>query len=73
MDFLLFALNVSDVDKDQTLTPLLFADDPLLSTPRSVTTGPRGVCYRIVTIVATFRWCYVECVLHHERDVREEQ
>jgi len=19
------------------------------------------------------RWCYVDCVIHHERDVREEQ
>jgi len=72
LDFLLFALNVSDLDKDQTLTPLLFADDPLLSKPRSVSTGPPGVCYRVVTIVATFRWRYVECVDHHERDVREE-
>ena len=25
------------------------------------------------TVLQPLRWCYVDCVIHHERDVREEQ
>ena len=33
---------------------------------------PSSVLF-LVTIVAPLRWCCVDCMIHHERDVREEQ
>jgi len=28
---------------------------------------------RVIGVLQPHRWCCVECVIHHERDVREEQ
>jgi len=29
--------------------------------------------YRLFIVLQPLRWCCVDCVIHHERDVREEQ
>jgi len=33
----------------------------------------RNVSLKQVVLLQPLRWCCVDCVIHHERDVREEQ
>jgi len=35
--------------------------------------GNVNLCLADYILLQPLRWCYVECVIHHERDVREEQ
>jgi len=49
---------VRTLEYNKTKITILYSKDKILEMPDVVATSP---------------WCCVDCVIHHERDVREEQ
>jgi len=53
------------------LFPQVAISEPLVDVvdPKQVVTN---ACMVKVLVLQPLRWCCIDCVIHHERDVREE-
>ena len=54
------------------ITETMFAHDQHRE-EQSIKSSPFYFSFRLMILLHSLRWCCVDCVIHHERDVREEQ